>query len=230
MASQLGGGIMAVRRGQGLSAAVSRPSRSRLRRIEMGPTRSRLTAGLIAIVVASAGAGVLALAQDNAPKAQDQAVPAAAKAAPAKTEATPTKETEKDKEKEKESPSTATTQSTTPPAGGHTVKKGKLSFKVQGDGVFVAAQPFELRLKMNSHSGSLKIVSAAPTAARSAKATPCWRSTPSRSTTRSPPRRTTSPPPRRPWPRPSRTCSSASCLTPWRCAWPSRTSRTPRPM
>jgi len=128
----------------------------------MGSTRSRLTAGLIAIVVASAGAGVLALAQDNAPKAQDQAVPAAAKAAPAKTEATPTKETEKDKEKEKESPSTATTQSTTPPAGGHTVKKGKLSFKVQGDGVFVAAQPFELRLKMNSHSGSLKIVSAAP--------------------------------------------------------------------
>ena len=56
-----------------------------------------------------------------------------------------------------------TTSPTTQPSGPtHTVKSGKLSFLVNGEGVFVADEPFEVRLKFETHSGPLIITAAAP--------------------------------------------------------------------
>ena len=149
----------------------------------MGSLRSRLAGKpgfLAAGVVALAGVYLVAAGdapETEAPKdsaaqlAKDKTSPdkPADKAAEKTAEKTSDKSGDKpaDKAGEKSSATTApttspTTSPTTQPAGAtHTVKAGKLSFLVNGEGVFVADEPFEVRLKFEAHSGPLIITSAA---------------------------------------------------------------------
>ena len=105
----------------------------------MGSSCSRRFAGSMLIAVFAAGGGSLALA--DAPKSATP--PATPSVAPASSAA----------------PTTAPSTQPSPPT--HLVKPGKLSFTVNGDGIFVADDPFELRLKTNRHSGEMKIVAVA---------------------------------------------------------------------
>lgn len=103
----------------------------------MGLNYSRRVAGRVLLASVVVGAGfVLA----EAPVGIPPAAPVPVTSAPSKP---------------------ATLPATQPSPPTHLVKPGKLSFTVAGEGVFVADEPFELRLKFNRHAGELKIASVA---------------------------------------------------------------------
>jgi len=107
----------------------------------MGSSYTRRLAGPVLIAAVAAGGCLIALAE--APVGTKAAASAAAAPSVAST-----------------APTTAPATQPSPPT--HLVKSGKLSFTVTGEGVFVADEPFELRLKLNRHAGELKIVNVAP--------------------------------------------------------------------
>ena len=130
----------------------------------MGSSRSRLARKPLYVAAAAGVAGFCLVAFAEAPLVKAPSVlPVAAKA--------PEKEKSTDGDK---SPSVATTAPATAPttapatqpsassAGTHTVKSGKLSFNVNGEGTFVADEPFEVRLKLEAHGGPLIIAAVAP--------------------------------------------------------------------
>ena len=134
----------------------------------MGTSPSRLSAKPLCLAAAAAVAGVCLVAFADAPLVKPPPGPPVASAA--------LKAPEKDKPADggdKSSPSVATTAPATAPttapatqpsssAATHTVKSGKLSFAVNGDGAFVGSEPFEVRLKLEAHSGPLIIAAVAP--------------------------------------------------------------------
>ena len=100
------------------------------------------------------------------PSAQSSTDKAADKTSDKSADKDKDKSSDKDKAPDKStaSTSTSTTAPSTQPQPApptHTVKSGKLSFQVSGDGTFVADEPFEVRLKLEAHSGSLIIASVA---------------------------------------------------------------------
>jgi multidrug resistance efflux pump len=108
-----------------------------LKEKQMGSSHNRRLAGPVLIAAVAASGCLVALAE--APTA-----PAPPSVAPSSATTSPT-----------------TTPSTQPSPPTHLVKPGKLSFTVSGEGVFVADEPYELRLKLNRHQGELKIASIA---------------------------------------------------------------------
>lgn len=107
----------------------------------MGSNYSRHLAG--PVLLASVAVGTCFVLAE-APAGDPPAAPAPAPATAAPAPSTP-----------------ATSPATQPSPPTHLVKPGKLSFTVTGDGVFVADEPYELRLKFNRHAGELKIASVA---------------------------------------------------------------------
>ena len=103
----------------------------------MRSSRSRWIVGPVLVAAVAACGGLIALAE--APGGGTPAVPPTVAST---------------------SPTTAPATQPSPPV--HLVKSGKLSFTVTGDGIFVADEPFEVRLKTNRYSGELKIDAAAP--------------------------------------------------------------------
>jgi multidrug resistance efflux pump len=127
----------------------------------MGSSRSRLASKPLYVAAAAGVAGFCLVAFAEAPLVKAPAVLPVVAKAPEKDKATDGEKT----------PSVATTAPTTAPAtqpspsssaGTHTVKSGKLSFTVNGEGAFVADEPFEVRLKLEAHSGPLIIAAVAP--------------------------------------------------------------------
>ena len=106
----------------------------------MGSFHSRRLAGPVLVAAVAAGGCLIALAE--APTATAPPVPPTVASAPS-------------------APSATTAPATQPSPPTHLVKPGKLSFTVSGEGVFVADEPYELRLKMNRHAGELKIATVA---------------------------------------------------------------------
>ena len=106
----------------------------------MGSSPTRRLAGPVLVAAVAAGGCLLAWAE--APSGTAPTPPSVATPAPAAA------------------PTTAPSTQPSPPT--HLVKPGKLSFTVTGEGVFVADEPYELRLKLNRHQGELKIASVAP--------------------------------------------------------------------
>lgn len=113
----------------------------------MGSSHGRRWGGALLLTAILGGGGWMALA--DAPAGTAPPVPPTAATAPA------------NKEGDSASTKPASQPSSQPSAPVHLVKPGKLSFTVQGEGSFVADEPFEARLKFNTHSGPLTIVSAA---------------------------------------------------------------------
>lgn len=140
--------------------------------------RARLVnkSGLVAVAAGVAGICLFAFADAPPPTVGDGASPAAAEKLPEKstpTEKIAEKATEKASDKAADkgdkppgggsttAPTTSPTTQAAPAAGTHAIKSGKLAFVVNGDGVFVADEPFEVRLKFEAHSAPLIVVSAA---------------------------------------------------------------------
>lgn len=109
----------------------------------MGSSRNRRLAGPVLIAAVAAGGCLFALAES--PTVNAPTPPTVATTGPSTAPST--------------APATAPATQPSPPT--HLVKPGKLSFTVTGEGVFVAGNPFELRLKLNRHQGELKIASIA---------------------------------------------------------------------
>lgn len=109
----------------------------------MGSSRTRRVAGPVLVAAIAAGGCLIALAE--APTATAPTPPTVATSGPSTAPTT--------------APTTAPATQPSPPT--HLVKPGKLSFTVTGEGVFVADEPFEVRLKLNRHQGELKIASVA---------------------------------------------------------------------
>jgi len=107
----------------------------------MGSSQTRRLAGPVLVAAIAAGGCLIALAE--APTAPAPGTPPSAPATAASA-----------------APTTAPATQPSPPT--HLVKPGKLSFTASGEGVFVADEPYELRLKLNRHSGELKIAAVAP--------------------------------------------------------------------
>jgi len=153
----------------------------------MGLLRSRLVskpgvwvgavAGMVGVCLLAAAEAPLEGVKSETPSTQsetDKAEPAADrssdKAAEKPAEKSGEKSAEKSADKSAEKPAATTapttgpttSPSTQPAVATHTVKPGKLSFVVNGEGVFLADDPFEVRLKLEAHSGTLIIASAAP--------------------------------------------------------------------
>jgi multidrug resistance efflux pump len=153
----------------------------------MGSLRTRLGSKpvLFAAAVALAGVGLFAFAEappTDAPAAasatQSTATEKKVDKSTDKASEKPDKSLEKSPDKSPDktattSPTPSTSPTTSPatqPAGPtHPVKSGKLSFVVNGEGVFAADEPFEARLKLEAHSGQLIITSAAPNRAQVSK-------------------------------------------------------------
>ena len=112
----------------------------------MGSSRTRRVAGPVLVAAIAAGGCLIALAE--APTATAPTPPTVAPSGPAAPTSSP-------------SAAATTAPATQPSPPTHLVKPGKLSFTVTGEGVFVADEPFEVRLKLNRHQGELKIASVA---------------------------------------------------------------------
>ena len=143
----------------------------------MGSSRSRLASKPVFLAAAATVAGLYLMALAEAPSPSEPPVPPTAPTAqtaseksasekPATEKSAPDKSThEKSSGADKSTAATTaptTAPATQPSAATHTVKSGKLSFAVNGDGTFVADEPFEARLKLEAHSGPLIIATVAP--------------------------------------------------------------------